>query len=75
MSLLLAFTYQWIAWIIPPRYLFLSLITYQYQLKDLILPFSSFIKLLSMLVLMRKENKQDQAQIFQHTYFESSQIH
>ena len=28
-----------------------------------------------MLILVRKENEQDQVHIFQETYFESSQIH
>ena len=37
--------------------------------------FSFFFKLLVILILDRKENKQDQAHIFQGTYSKSSQIH
>ena len=35
----------------------------------------AFLKLLAMLVLVRRENEQDQNHTFQETYFESSVIH
>ena len=50
---------------------FLPLITYRYQLKDLIL-LLSFLKLLAMPNLRLKEVLEDQINIFQGTYFESS---
>ena len=34
-----------------------------------------FLKLLVMVILAQKENEEDQAHIYQDTYFESSQIH
>ena len=49
---------------------FLILITYRYQLIDLILLWS-ILKVLVMLILVQKENEQDQAHIFQATYSES----
>ena len=47
---------------------------YGYQLQDLILLWF-ILKLFAMLNLMQKENEHDQANIFQETYLESSQIH
>ena len=53
---------------------FLPLMIYGYQLQDLILLWF-ILKLFAMLNLMQKENEHDQANIFQETYLESSQIH
>ena len=55
-------------------FLFLPLITCQYQLIDLILLWS-FLRLLAMLILVRKYNEQGQVHIFPDTYFESFQTH
>ena len=49
---------------------FLPLITYWYQLKDLILHLP-FLKLLGMVIQELKEAFQDQALIFEETYFKS----
>ena len=54
--------------------IWINRVTYQKQLKDLILLYY-FLKLLAMLIWELKEILQDQAHIFQDTYLESSQIH
>ena len=61
-------------WRTSNTFFFLPLITYQYQLKDLIL-LQSNLKLLAMLIQEMKQTLQDQYHIFQDTYFESCQIH
>ena len=49
---------------------FLPLITYRYQVIDLILLWD-FLGLLVMLILVQKENEQSQAYIFHDAYSES----
>ena len=56
--------------IFHPKYLFLQLITYRCQLIDLTLLWY-FLRLLAMLILVQKENKENQANMFQETYSES----
>ena len=68
MYFLLTFVYQLIVIRIPPLIPFIPLITYRYQLKDLILLWSC-LKLIVMLIQKLKEILQDQAHIFQDTYF------
>ena len=48
-------------------------IAHQYQLKDLIL-FWYFLELLAVLILVQRENGQNQAHIFRDTCSESSQV-
>ena len=68
MYFLLTFVYQLIVRRIPPLIPFIPLITYRYQLKDLNLLWSC-LKLIVMLIQKLKEILQDQAHIFQDTYF------
>ena len=72
--LLLAFAYQWITWHVLPLVTFPTISGISMSVDT-----SNFtvviLTLLAMLILVQKENEEDQIHIFQDAYFGSSQIH